>query len=294
MTNGQLKGRIRLVLSQVKTEALYTVPQTAKSVSGPARSGVTPRVYLPGQATLSSEQVNLLRLMYAQAKRDEQEKFCELLRECLAEMIRAGANPSTAVIGHVLADLHCLKDIEVDDELLGGVWRGWQQRLEHASETFSDEELTALLKAKAAAFNRFPRIQQGSSFVIRVPLRATRLSHALSAVEGLIQLVRYERLKKHLVEGHNPEINTDRETVVSRLAALGFPKDVEDALEEVDAKLRAADSPFDFKGCIDLVRTVFEGVLQHSAVAVSRKASQSLPAGPSVGNFAPYTTGSGK
>lgn len=228
--------------------------------------------------------------MYAQSTEEQQAQFCKLLHDALVEL---GAQPksvppSAVVVGHLLADLHCIEDIEVNPWVLAGVWSGWRQRLRYASETFSEEELRALLKAKAAAYGRFPREQQGTHVIIKVPLDGTRLSNELTAIDGLVQLVRYERLKKHLVEGHNPEINTDREAVVSRLAALGFPKDVEEALRDVDAKLQVADSPFDFKGCIDLVRAVFEKVVQHSAAAVSKRSAQTLASGPAVGNFSPY------
>lgn len=48
MTDWQLKGKIRLVLSQASSEQLYTAPSSAKSVTGPSQYGSAPSVYLPG------------------------------------------------------------------------------------------------------------------------------------------------------------------------------------------------------------------------------------------------------
>lgn len=70
-----------------------------------------------------------------------------------------------------------------------------------------------------------------------------------------IEKVRYLRLKKELAEGVNPEINTDKQTLVSRMEELGFRKDIIEALRELDRKLYAAGKPLDFKASMDLART---------------------------------------
>jgi hypothetical protein len=74
---------------------------------------------------------------------------------------------------------------------------------------------------------------------------------------SLLTLVRYERLKAQLVEGQNPETNTDKGVLISRSAALGFPAEVEQVLQEIDSNLSTADSGFDYKACIGDIRTLW-------------------------------------
>ena len=72
------------------------------------------------------------------------------------------------------------------------------------------------------------------------------------------------RLRHELLNSENPELNTDRRELLSRLEALGFSNDVTAALEEVDREIRSAATAFDFNHCMDLLRTVFEAIFSQS------------------------------
>jgi hypothetical protein len=100
---------------------------------------------------------------------------------------------------------------------------------------------------------------------LHLEINATYVSAILKRVGDTIARIRYDRLKDQLLQGVNPEINTDREALVSRMETLGFRREIVEALDELDRKLFAAGKPLDFKGCMDLVRTIFEEIVEDAA-----------------------------
>lgn len=106
---------------------------------------------------------------------------------------------------------------------------------------------------------------------------AGHLLEALKLVGNTIEKVRYLRLRKQLAEGINPEINTDKQTLVSRIEDLGFRKAIADALQELDRKLYAAGKPLDFKGAMDLTRTILEEIVEDAAKQVATVMGHPLP-----------------
>ena len=93
-----------------------------------------------------------------------------------------------------------------------------------------------------------------TAFVLPPPddaVEASQLLAVLDAVGGAIERVQYLRLKKELLEGTNPEINTDKTALISRMEQLGFRPEIAAALEEVDRQVLAAGRPLDFKMCMD-------------------------------------------
>jgi len=91
--------------------------------------------------------------------------------------------------------------------------------------------------------------------------------------------------KKELSEGQNPEINTDKQELISRLEALGFRKEIVNALAEFDKQLYSAGKPLEFKVCMDLLRTIYEETIEDAAKAVATKRAKPLP---SAGAFHPW------
>jgi hypothetical protein len=127
-------------------------------------------------------------------------------------------------------------------------------------------------------------------------LRQTRLKELESQPEGSavwwlarlksrIARVRYLRLKKELFEGQNPEINTDKQALVSRLEALGFRPRIATALKEADKKLSGATTSMDFKGVMDLVRTAYEETFEDAAKAIASARNKTIAQGS---HFAPF------
>ena len=128
---------------------------------------------------------------------------------------------------------------------------------------------------------------------MRIPLHlpshveAGYLLEVLKLVGKTIEKVRYLRLKKELAEGINPEINTDKQTLVSRVEELGFRKAIVEALQELDRKLYAAGKPLDFKAAMDLTRTIFEEIVEDAAKEVAAVKKQTLPP-PGAKDFQPW------
>jgi hypothetical protein len=128
---------------------------------------------------------------------------------------------------------------------------------------------------------------------MRIPLRppshveADQLLEVLRLVGKTIERVRYLRLKKELVEGVNPEVNTDKQALVSRIEELGFRKAIVEALQELDRNLYAAGKPLDFKAAMDLTRTIFEEIVEDAAKEVAGVKKQTLPP-PGAKDFQPW------
>jgi len=101
----------------------------------------------------------------------------------------------------------------------------------------------------------------------------------LHGVGEAITRIRYERLKGQLLQGANPEVNTDRETLISRMEQMGFRHDIVEALHELDLKIMAAGKPLDFKACVDLTRTIYEEVAEDAAKKVASVTGDPLPTG---------------
>jgi hypothetical protein len=125
----------------------------------------------------------------------------------------------------------------------------------------------------------------------RAPLdpsaEAHRLRNELDACGRIIERIRYLRLLKELSEGANPEINTDKQTLISEMEELGFRRDIVDALQEVERKLTGASTTFDFRGCMDLSRAAFEKIVEEAARRSAPLKSKPLPPAGS-GPFAPW------
>jgi len=110
-------------------------------------------------------------------------------------------------------------------------------------------------------------------------VEAARLKDELLACKKTIERIRYLRLLKELTEGANPEINTDKQTLITRMEQLGFRRDIVEALRELDRKLLEAGKPLDFKGCMDVVRTIYEELVEDAAKAAARLTKTTEPSG---------------
>jgi hypothetical protein len=110
-------------------------------------------------------------------------------------------------------------------------------------------------------------------------VEASQLLPMLAVVAVALERIQYLRLKKELTEGSNPEINTDREVLISRMEQLGFRREIVDALRDLEPKLMAAATPLELKGCIDVIRTVFEEIVEDAAKKAAALTSAKVPSG---------------
>ena len=106
---------------------------------------------------------------------------------------------------------------------------------------------------------------------------AHKLGTELRVVEGTIARIRYLRLQNELLGSVNPEINTDKQVLVTRMEVLGFRKEIVEALRELDRKVYEAAKPLDFKGCMDLIRTILEEIVEDAARKSASASGATLP-----------------
>jgi hypothetical protein len=202
----------------------------------------------PGQCEVIYEPLLLLRTLFAQCPDELKTEFVPLL---LKHMTRSNA----MVIAHAVMDARELRRL---GSHIGhftpyyiSICKALDQKLAMESYIFNDSDLNWIDEAQVTL--RQSRLKDTES------LREGSPVWWLARLKNRIARVRYLRLKKELLEGQNPEINTDKQTLVSRLAALRFRPRIATALSEADKKLSGATTSLDFKGVMDLVRTVYEG-----------------------------------
>jgi len=113
------------------------------------------------------------------------------------------------------------------------------------------------------------------------------LEEELRLLGKTIERVRYLRLMKELAEGANPEINIDKQALVSRMEELGFRREIVEAFQELDRKLYAAGKPLDFKAAMELTRTIFEEIVEDAAKEVATITKRPVPP-PGAKDFQPW------
>lgn len=77
----------------------------------------------------------------------------------------------------------------------------------------------------------------------------------LNTIKGTVYKIKKHRLKLIWLEGINLEVNQDQEQVQNLIKNFGFSLELEEALSKINEKVYIADDKFDFKGCIDLIRS---------------------------------------
>lgn len=76
----------------------------------------------------------------------------------------------------------------------------------------------------------------------------------------LVEIINSAELAKLSIslETSNSEINEDKEILKTTFEKYNFPKDLSETLDKIDEKLTTAKDNFDYKGCMDLIRSFTE------------------------------------
>ena len=126
---------------------------------------------------------------------------------------------------------------------------------------------------------------------LRDPVSEMRVLHsALDGVVERIHRIRYLRLQSDLLEGVNPEVNADRQALISRMEALKFRPEIMTRLQELEQKIYQARKPTDFRDCMDATRIVFEEIVEDAGRRAAKLAGKEQSAVSTSGNFTPWTT----
>jgi hypothetical protein len=271
----EMKKRIAIILSQADPAAAIYRYRGGKNV-GESNNFVAE----PGEAEVVHEQLLLLRTLYAQCSPDLKAQFIPLLLQLLT--------PENAqLVCHGVLDAGNARDLQyalsspvTSRTTAYTLWTALDEKLSMEPHKFSDSDLDLLEATLNTARNQKYKISTASDL-----FADEKITEQLDKVKRRIDRVRYLRLKKQLLEGENPEVNTDKQVLVSRLGTLGFRKEIIEALHELDTKLYAAGKPLDFKSCMDLLRTIYEEIVEDAAKTVGQKRNKPSPSG---GPFQPW------
>jgi len=278
-----LRRKVKVILSQMPQPlVVYALQIQGGTIEVPSRREHPPEfVAESGQARVINDPLLLLRTLYAQCGQDLRSSFASLL---LGELSPENAE----VVAHAVVDAagfdtlqYRLFNLDLPREIQLGIWSALDQKLAMESHLFADSELDKLTMLQSSIQHQLTAPLKAGGMLVGYASRAD-LAHTLrptvERIGNRINRVRYLRLRKDLLEGPNPEINADREVLASRMQHLGFRQEILVALNEVDRKLQFATTSLDFKGCMDLLRTVYEEIVEDAARTVAGATSSPLPA----------------
>jgi hypothetical protein len=302
----KLAADIRLILSQATSAGqVYTYRLPARALTD-AAAGIIARhdlpveVVRPEEVELSNEQVVLLKTLHAGQSPEAQTAFRNLVFSQIS-----GANVVVAVAalletGHFASLLKMMAAETPDDRVSSrlSLWKGMRVVLSRQSHRFTGLDLTNLAKLRMKDAQWFAkranqtmegvRFRPASPFVPFLSAEERQLGRELELVQQTFDRVLYLRLQAELMEGANPEINTDQQVLVSRMEELGFRRDIVGSLQDLDRKIHEAGKPVDFKGCMDLARTIFEEIAEDSGRKAATLVGYTLTPKDVKSNFGPW------
>jgi len=239
-----------------------------------------------GRRQSDSEHLRMLKVLYAQTSPKLQRGFSKHVLKYLTER-------NAKHVCHAILDFedvkylkHILETATTSTSIVAEVLNAVEERLRTEPFKFNETDLDDLegtLRYVGTVKYKHGYNMRGEALLYADALNI--LYRISRDIKHGIQRARYVHVKKELLEGPNPEINTDKEALVSRMVALGFRGSIADALEEVEKKLANAISPFDFKGVMDLVRTIYEEAFEDAANSVANRRKKIIPEGTHFARF---------
>lgn len=296
MTTKELKQRIATILSQVdQNPNIYRrvtkidpdlsngsplaamIDSIAAAESSELRRQRAPDIFVAsqGEFEVHNEQLSFLRILYNQCSPRLKKLFVPILFSLVA-------TENAMLVAHCLMSLGKLSDLSPilksslrTTGLIRGILRGIDDKLTVESYAFTDSDLDfvenqiGIVKRTTYKSSKLEELftEEGK----------TAIDQELNRLRARIAKVRYLRLKKILMEGENPEINTDKEVLISRLETLPFRTEIADAFRQLDRILYRAGTFLDFKGCMDLIRTIYEEIIEDAAKTAADKTGNAPP-----------------
>lgn len=273
-------SQIQLLLSRVDQRQMWANSAGQPLPSTFSRS-TTPHEFVaePGQFTNYNRDVVLLRKLYGTFTPRQQADVPLVLRALLRK-------ENARIIASVVVELHL---VDSDFAPVGAAdaaqsfWTGLADKLAMEPTILSDDELSAVMRAAAAALKAVmqenpPRASGIAYTPSQDEVAARRLAFDVERLRKVIEGIRRNRLASQLYQEQNPIVDTDRRTLIGRLEQLGFSNDLEVALRQVDRKAQSATTPLDFRDCIDGLRVFFENFMREAGRLVQAKAGEPVPA----------------
>jgi hypothetical protein len=276
-----LKEQVQLVFDQAThAETPYLAEDlTSEALSAMKAANYPPFVWTGTLPHLQLEQVHVLRAMYARCAAPEREAFQQLaVKPYLNEWVERDIRIAQT-IAHVIVEMGALQLLEGVTFAADPRWRAYRNlwhsirvKLSFEPHRFSDsdlDELLTLVKGMREKLPKGPPHIESRPDWRPVATEAEPVNQPLRAIEATVKRLRYLRLTHELQVLSLPEVDHDQQLLLSRLQSLGFSPDFEAAIHEVDHQIRMAVKGFDFKRCIELLRTFFERFVEDTAERVS-------------------------
>ena len=148
-----------------------------------------------------------------------------------------------------------------DDFRLSNVLRALNLLFKNESHHFTSNHLVKLENSLSKLLQRYLKIEKkgmmytGSKQIFEHD--DTNCEILLQDQLNKIKLLKLKILKDKL-GGVNWEINQDKDKLKQRIKEFNFDSTLNRSLDKIDKELQRAEDEFDFKGCVDLIRTFFE------------------------------------
>ena len=83
-----------------------------------------------------------------------------------------------------------------------------------------------------------------------------------------INILLTKAFKDQIFSGYNPEINEDQKKLTQEFTRYGFSDDLNITLQKIDDKFTNASDNFDYKSCMDLIRSFTERLYQSISISI--------------------------
>jgi hypothetical protein len=249
--------RFKTILWQASRRVAYSIgPNASPGLSS------NEIVAKPGDYILDNEQVRLLKVQWSASSAEEKAAFEDKL-STLCDVDTAGT------LVHALVELQrwsALLDLAgrvvTAEPQFYAVWEALRSKLSTEPHLFSPTNLQAIRRLANTTHMEYHPSGVGA----RGP-----------SVGAIIDRIEYLRLRDELLETVNPELNADRAIVVERARSAGFSEELPKALAEVEARIAAAASGFDFKACMELTRTALQEFVRQTCRTIEPTFGKPVP-----------------
>ncbi|MGA2911479.1 MAG: hypothetical protein ABSE17_02475 [Candidatus Levyibacteriota bacterium] len=230
-----------------------------------------------------NKQVILLRDLYNQLSEQQKEEFKNLLLEYLLPnrkyLASCTALDTLIHLGLFLDALSVIKQNYQAD---------YDSRANYHSILLLDE-IMDILKHERQIFKP-NEISELDSWVDDVVKRRNELGQTIYDYSSLyenhvkvfdllfktINVIITKNLTNEIMSGYNPEINKDKLELEEEFKRYSFPNDLSATLNKVEQKLVNAADDFDYKDCMDLIRSFTERLYQMLALEIDSKDGKNL------------------
>jgi len=274
MNKASIEQKINLILENAYIEKSdnYTIIRNQQNYINRSQDIEIEVEKNPSDFEFTNKQVKLLKKLYANLNNSEKGDFKEILLKIVADSQIFGVTAFNTLI-----------HINLFDEsfnLIQSFYKDYNnnlviEQLKMLSIILKNEwNIFSILQIQSI-YNWVNDIFSGKNDVGKDYKKYPSLykSHTPAWVKLFRQAnaILVEDLSSRLEGGIDLEINLDQETLTKEFKRFGFTKDLEETLEKIDNKLMVAEDGFDYKNCMDLIRSFTERLYEQIANSLQIK-----------------------